>query len=155
MLSEKTIEFINRYFDDETSKEEEVYLFNLLSSNEEGREYFKSMTLLREITKQSEVEIPHDLEERILNSIVPKQRKVEKISIFSYFTSAVAVALTIILIALSMFFYSKLDNYKNQLESTMYQVKQQNRTIQLLYNSLQPTEVRTKLSNKIMIKPTI
>ncbi len=113
------------------------------------------MTLLREITKQSEVEIPQDLEERILNSIVPKQRKVEKISVFSYFISAVAIALTIILIALSMFFYSKLDNYKNQLESTMYQVKQQNRTIQLLYNSLQPAEVRTKLSNKIMIKPTI
>jgi len=155
MLSEKTIEFINRYFDDETSKEEEVYLFNLLSSNEEGREYFKSMTLLREITKQSEVEVPQNLEERILNSIVSKQSKVEKTSVFSYFTSAVAVALTIILIALSMFFYSKLDNYKNQLESTIYQVKQQTQTIQLLYNSLQPAEVRTKLSNEIIIKPTI
>lgn len=155
MLSEKTIEFINRYFDNETSKEEDMYLFNRLSSNEEGREYFKSMTLLREITKQSEVEVPQDLEERILNSIVSKRNKVEKISIFSNFTSAITFALTIILIALSMFFYSKLDNYKNQLERTMYQVKHQNQTIQLLYNTLQPTEVRSKLSNEIIIKPTI
>ncbi len=77
MLSEKIIELINRYFDNETSKEEDMYLFNRLSSNEEGREYFKSMTLLRETTKQSEVEVPQNLEEQILNSIVSKQRSVK------------------------------------------------------------------------------
>ena len=48
------IDMINLYFDGELEKEDEAFLFSLISSDAEGRDYFKIMTTLKESYRVSE-----------------------------------------------------------------------------------------------------
>ena len=66
MNNEKIKELINRYFDNELDKSEEVFLFTQLSQEEEAREYFKHMIMLSENMKNTFEDFPFELEEEIL-----------------------------------------------------------------------------------------
>ncbi len=41
MKDEKIFELINKYYDNETSSEEENYLFSMLANDDEAKKYFK------------------------------------------------------------------------------------------------------------------
>ena len=45
-MENKIFELMNRYFDDDLTKEEEINLFSRLSSDDEARDDFKAVNLL-------------------------------------------------------------------------------------------------------------
>ena len=153
MSTEKLKETIYQYFDNELSKGEEVILFTQLSENEEGRNYFKEMNLLRTAVEDTFVDYPTNMDEKILSGL--KTQKVHTVpvshrnQIFNY----ISYGFAIILLALSFFFYNESVQYRNKLEWTSQQVYQQNQMIQALFNTLPQAEVKSTLENAVIVTP--
>lgn len=151
MNTEEIKNIINQYFDNELTKAEEIILFTRLSQNEEARNYFKEMNMLKSVIDESESEFPLKLDERIFSGIKRKEQNYlppkGTNKIFQY----LAYAVSIILLAISLYFYNESIQYKNKLESSYQQVYQQNEMIKFLFNSLPTTEVKSKVENQIVV----
>jgi hypothetical protein len=145
-------EIIDRYFDGECAKEDEIILFAFLSKNAEAREYFKSLNKVKENTRLLTEELPDELEKNIFHSIensLQKKRKplIEK-KIRPYFFYAAAI---IVLFAIIAGFW-KIREYKKNLDYTVSKVEQQEKLIQLMFNSTLPAaEVNSNFENTIIV----
>lgn len=151
MNTQKIKNIINQYFDNELSKSEEVILFTQLSMNEEAREYFKQMNLLKTTTESLIEEYPNELDVKIFEKM--KEEKTDKL--FSYGSSkiftVIGYSLAIVLLAFSLFFYNQSIKFKDKLELTNERIYHQNQMIQVLYNTLPQAEVKEKLNNEIIV----
>ena len=155
MKDEKLMEKIHLYFDDELEKGEEVNLFSLLASDQSGRDYFRQLSLIRNAVDISTAELPSELEERILRSLVAKSSA--RIGIFSNnkIFSSISYAVTLILLFLSGYLFFKVSSFQDRVDSLSGQIINQSKTIQMLYNSLPVVEVSATFDNEIIIKPNI
>ncbi len=153
MSNEKIKELINRYFDNELDKSEEVFLFTQLSQVEEAREYFKQMNVLSENMRNTFEDFPLNLEEDILNSTVTGIQKQNK---FSFnIQSILGYAFSVVLLIISLFIYTQSLEYKANIKMNIQQINQQNKMLQMMFNALPPVEVKAKFTNDIIIRPTI
>lgn len=144
-------EIINQYFDNELSKSEEVILFTQLSQNNEAREYFKEMNILRTSIETLSEEYPENLDEKIFSQLKRETQYVKPKLGSTKIFSAISYSFAILLLALSFFFYNESIQYRNQLEATSQQVNQQNQMIKVLFNSLPQAEVEAKVENEIIV----
>lgn len=142
---------INQYFDNELSKAEEVILFTQLSQDDEAREYFKNLNLLKTTTEQSIEKYPESLDQKIFSQLKREDVSVKKTWNRSSMFTAVSYGFALILLAFSIFFYTESLQYRNKLDVTNMQVKQQNQLIQVLYNTLPQAEVVEKVENEIIV----
>ena len=153
MSAQEMKNIINQYFDNELTKGEEIVLFSQLSQNDEARNYFKDMNLLRTTTESSFVDYPEKLDEKIFSQLKREEpTRVLRINRSRVF-EVVSIGFAIILLAISFFFYNESMQYRNKLEVTSQQVNQQNRMIQILFNTLPQAEVRGTLENTIVVTP--
>ncbi len=153
MSSEKIKELINRYFDNELDKSEEVFLFTQLSQVEEAREYFRQLNVLSENMKNTLDEFPLSLEEDILNATVTDVTKEKKFQL--NFQSILGYAFSVVLLIISLFIYTQSLEYKADIKMNIQQINQQNRMLEMMFHALPPTEVKAKFTNDIIIRPTI
>jgi hypothetical protein len=155
MQENKLIAMINLYFDCGLEKGEEVNLFSLLASDQSGRDYFKQLSLIRNVVDSSTEELPAELEERILRSVGSQKSTslwyLPKIRMFS----AISYAAALMLLFLSGYLFFKVSSYQERVEGISQQLMIQSKTIQMLYNSLPGIEVRATFDNEIIIKPNI
>ena len=153
MSSEKIKGLINRYFDNELDKSEEVFLFTQLSQVEEAREYFKQLNVLSENMKNTFDEFPLSLEEDILNATVTDITKERK---FQFnFQSIMGYAFSVVLLIISLFIYTQSLEYKADIKMNIQQINQQSKMLEMMFHALPPTEVKAKFTNDIIIRPTI
>ncbi len=153
MSSEKIKELINRYFDNELDKSEEVFLFTQLSQVEEAREYFKQLNMLSENMKNTFEEFPLSLEEEILSKAVTEVDEKRK---FKFnFQSILGYAFSVVLLIISLFIYTQSLEYKADIQMNIQQINQQNKMLEMMFHALPPTEVKAKFTNDIIIRPTI
>ena len=153
MSSEKIKELINRYFDNELDKSEEVFLFTQLSQVEEAREYFKQMNLLSENMKNTFDEFPLSLEEEILSATVTEITKEKR---FNFnIQSFSGYAFSVVLLIISLFIYTQSLEYKADIKLNIQQINQQNKMLEMMFHALPPTEVKAEFTNDIIIRPTI
>lgn len=153
MSSEKIKELINRYFDNELDKSEEVFLFTQLSQEEDAREYFKQMNVLSENVKNTFDEFPLELEEDILNATVSG---IGKKNIFSFnIQSVIGYSFSVVLLIISLFIYTQSIEYKADIEMNIQQINHQSKMLEMMFHALPPTEVKAKFTNDIIIRPTI
>ena len=155
MNTQEIKNIINQYFDNELTKNEEVILFTQLSQNDEARDFFKEMNVLKTISDESVEEYPNNLDDKIFSQLKVEEKIIAPKSNRSRIFAAISYGLAFVLLALSIFFYTESIQYKNKLELTYYQVKQQNEMIQVLFNSLPQAEVRGTLENEIIIQSTM
>jgi len=155
MNTQEIKNIINHYFDNELTKSEEVILFTHLSQNDEARDFFKEMNLLKTISEESLEEYPNNLDDKIFSQLKVEENIITPKPNSSRIFTAISSGLALLLLALSIFFYTESVQYKNKLELTYYQVKQQNEMIQVLFNSLPQAEVRGTLENEIIIQSTM
>ena len=151
----KTIDLINLYFDGELAKSEEAKLFSLLASDQTARDYFKQLSVIRNVVDNSAEDFPAELEERILRSVGSKAAA--KTGIFSNIKifSAISYAAALILLFLSGYLFFRVSNYQERVDNLSQQMIIQSKTIQMLYNSIPGVEVRATIDNAIIIKPNI
>ncbi|NCQ19436.1 MAG: hypothetical protein COW85_14880 [Ignavibacteria bacterium CG22_combo_CG10-13_8_21_14_all_37_15] len=157
-MNRKEIEtMIDLYFDGELEKGREPILFTLLSQDIEGRAYFKKLNALKSGVVDTIKIFPDKLDEKILRSIGKLNERQTTAFINRKVFNAVTYAFTTILLILTIFFYSRSEDYKTQFADLTREVKQQNEKLELLMNALPTVEVtgaylRTK---QIIVKPTM
>ena len=144
---------INEYFDNELGKNEETYLFSTLSEDEDAREYFKKLNVLRAAVNESAENFSPDIEERVFYSIQNKVQAKRKFFSSHNLFAAASYAFTIILLVISIILFNKVNNYKEEMDSAAKTISAKSETIELLLqNTLPAAEVRAKLPNEIIIK---
>jgi len=151
-MNKELLELINLYADGELDRKDEASLFVLLSQNEEARQYFKNLQLVKTGIAQSVEEMPGHLEERIIKSAVNGKKENIYLSQKKSFSSKLPYAFAVILLILCTYIFLKFDNYQTKFETISNQLQIQNETIELLYNSMPAVEVTGQLKNKIIIK---
>lgn len=157
MDTNEIITMIELYFDGELEKGKEPVMFSLLSQDTETREYFKMMNTLRSVFTTSTEQFPSPLDEKILRSVSGLNEKQTAFFINKKVFSAITYSITVILLVLTMFFYSKSEEYKVQFFDLTREVKKQNDRLELLMNALPQVDVsgsyfRTK---QIIVRPNI
>lgn len=141
---------IDSYLDGELDPGEEELLFEQLSLNQDSRDYFRKVNMIKNHTKSLASEFPGSLEKRILNN--KQETKKRQIS----FNPGIAAAvIAFILLIISGFLLNRMIDYGNDIRTSLVLIKKQNAIIESLYNCLPPTEVRAQYSNEIIIKPKI
>lgn len=142
MKTEELINMIELYFDNELDKNKEVIMFTFLSANEEAREYFKKMNMLQNIVSSSIVEFPESAERKLFKEIEKRNNHEGKNIFYKKVSSTIAFAMSVVLLAVSIFFYSRSEEYKTQFVGLTREVNEQKQKIDLLINSLPPVEVQ-------------
>ncbi len=152
MNSDQIKQMADLFLDGELEKEKEPLLFTQLSLNEEAREYFKKLHALKTSVELDEKEFPVHLEENIFNSISKKEFNKERNPVIKKVFANIAYGFTIVLIVLTVFLLSKLNEYDNRVNQITKQIQFQNQTIELLYNSLPAAVISSGHQNEIIIK---
>lgn len=150
-MNKELMEMINLYTDRELDRKDEASLFVLLSQNEDARNYFRNLQILKASVTESTEEIPDHLEEKILQSITNRKEKKIYQSTSRSFSSKFSYAFAVVLLILCTYIFFKLDSYQNKFEAISNQLQIQNKTIELLYNSIPAVEVNGQLQNKIIV----
>jgi len=149
MESNDLLNIIDEYLDGELEKSKEPGLFISLSNNEIARNYFRQQHLLKSVAGEMQEEFPEELEKKILARTVLNGKN-------KFFTQkmklVISYAAIIVLFCISLFFYSQVKAYKEDINQVHQDIQKQNRTIQILLNSLPTTEINGKFSNAIIIK---
>src|SRR3989339_77915 len=157
MDTNEIITMIDLYFDGELEKGKEPVMFSLLSQDTEAREHFKMINTLRSVFTTSTEQFPSSLDEKILRSVSGLNEKQTAFFLNKKVFSAITYSVTIILLVLTMFFYSKSEEYKVQFFDLTREVKKQNDRLELIMNALPQVDVsgsyfRTK---QIIVRPNI
>jgi len=150
-MNKEILEMINLYADGELDRREETSLFVLLSQDEEARNYFRSLQILKSGIVRSNEEVPDELEEKIVKTVANKKSRKIPFSSGRTFTSKIPYAFAAILLILCVYIFLKFDSYQTKFEVISNQLQNQNKTIEMLYNSLPAAEVTGQLKNKIVI----
>ncbi len=148
---------IDLYFDGELEKGKEPIMFTMLSQDLEGREYFKKLNALKSGLTNSVEEFPGKLDEKILRAVGKLEGKQTETFIYRKVFNTVTYSITVILLILTIIFYSRSEDYKVQFSDLTREVKKQNDKLELIMNAIPPVEVtgaylRTK---QIVVRPTM
>ena len=113
------------------------------------------MNLLKNVFTTSIEQFPSSLDEKILRSVGDLNEKQTAFFINKKVFSVMTYSVTVILLILTMFFYSKSEEYKVQFFDLTREVKKQNDKLELLMNALPQVDVsgsyyRTK---QIIVRP--
>ena len=154
-MNNETSEMINLYIDGELEKKEEASLFVLLSQDKDAREYFRSLQILKTNITETAEEMPDHLEERIVKSIAGRQTRKVPLQPGNFLTTKLPYAFAVILLILCAYIFLKFDSYQERFEVISNQLQVQNKTIEMLYNSIPAVEVTGHLKNKITITPKL
>lgn len=143
----------NQYLDGELDKGKEAVLFNALAEDEDLRNYFKDLNAIKSAVQDNVEEFPDYLEERIFYSMDKKTEQNLFHTLFNKNLFAVlSYSVAVILIIVSVLFYSQVNEYKQKYEAKAEQVSQQNKMINLLYNSLPVTEITSVPDNQVVVR---
>lgn len=148
------IDMINLYFDGELEKEDEAFLFSLISSDAEGRDYFKIMTTLKESYRVSEKLYPQKLEEKILRE-VSQNPNIKSPDKYYYIPKKLIYALSVILLLVGLFAYTEFNIHREKLRLQSEQVIKQTEMINLLMNSLPQAEVKGREIKKVIVRANL
>jgi hypothetical protein len=151
MNTEELKNLTQLYFDGGLERSKEPFLFTSLSRDEDARDYFKSMNLLKNAVEETEEEFPQELEERIFYSL--KKKEIKSISNFFNLpvTRIISYSIAIILIIINIYLLGRINSYNDKMNSVQTVVQNQNHMIELLFNSLPATEVKAiKTNNHIL-----
>lgn len=152
MLSDELKQQVDQYFDGELNKSSEAFLFSELAKNEECREYFKQANRLQNILMEVVEEFPVDLERRIFSKI---RNLNEKPSWYKQIFPVMSYSLAIILVIVGLFMFFEMREYRNEIKLTSQQMLEQQKTINLLINSLPSVEVESEIQNAVIIKANL
>jgi hypothetical protein len=157
MNTNEIMKMIDIYFDNELEKSKEPMMFMFLSQDIEAREHFKKMNALKAGIANTIEEFPSALDAKILRKVASIDEKQTSLFINRKVFTALTYSLTVILLVLTIFFYSRSEEYKVQFFDLTREVKKQNDKLELLMNALPQVDViggylQTK---QIVVRPNI
>jgi hypothetical protein len=142
MKTAELINLIDLYFDGELEKSREAILFTSLGADMDAREYFKKRNSLQAAMLNEMEEFPQSLDEKILMKLEKIESKRSNTFLSQKVFTAIAYSFSIILLASSIFYYSRSQEYKVQFYDLTREVRKQNEQINLLMNALPQVDVQ-------------
>ncbi len=140
-------DMINSYFDGELSKKDEPALFSMMSADEESRDYFRNLHLLRSGVELSEEDFPDSLDNKILMSVAAKPAAPVRNNRYQQWMFPAAGAFAIVFALIAFFLMNELQSYRMSLIQLDEKIKTQNQTIEMLYNSFPVVTVKPVINN--------
>ena len=155
MSNKEYEEMINKYFDEELNKSQEILLFTMLSENYEAIEYFKKLNFLKSNINETKEDISCELEERIFRSI-ENETKSKSYFPLQKFLMIGSYALSVILIILSIFLFNEVNDSKKEINNAVKVIMDKSETIELLLNNTLPAaQVKAYYQNEVIIKSNL
>ena len=155
MDKQKSYHLINEFYDGELSKESESYLFTLLSSDEELRQYFKNLNSIKTAAADAVEAYPDRLDERILTSAFDSPGNESSRYRLREMSNLIAYGVSIILLIVSIFFFYSTNQYRSELDSAVQKISDQQKILLLLTNSLPAAEVTPSYENEIIVETNL
>lgn len=156
MNCEQYKDLIQEFHDGELPRESEAFLFIHLASCEDCREFLKLLYIADSIIEQEKVSFPYYLDERILRKTIPV--KMPKRFFERKLPAYVTYAVTILLIALTIFAFNLSSRQNDELRLVINALNEQNKVVKeqsnqllMLMNGLPETSITSELENKIII----
>jgi hypothetical protein len=143
---------VDEFLDGQLAKNKEPILFTHLSLDEEARDYFKSLNSIKGVMESTIEEFPESLDSRILYSISATNKRNVFFTVKHNIPALLSYTLAVLLLVVSILFYSETVSYRNSLEQKNQQVMQQTQMIELLMNSLPMTEVTASYPNPVKVE---
>lgn len=143
---------INLYLDGELEKDKEQTLFDQLAKNEEARDSFKQLRNLKLELQHTMEEYPVSLERKIFSSI---QYEKNKTPWYRQLFPIISYSFAVILLLVSLLLYFEMREFKSEIQLASHQIIDQQKTINLLINSLSPVEIETDLINAVIVKANL
>ena len=149
-------EMVELYIDNSLEKNKEPLLFSSLAGNDEAREYFFSLNIIRNSVEKDMQAFPAGLEESIFNSLKKRNKKVPLSFSNQRSVMLLSAAVALIFILISGFLFNKVQSYQDRMDLISEQINVQNRTIDLILNNTLPAaEVRGKSLNEIIVRANL
>jgi len=140
---------IHEFLESESKKENQKLLFSHLSECENCRNYFSAAAVINHTIVEDKNLFPASLDEEIFANL-PKDKSFAFERFFSVKIPAYfAYALIVVVILLSFALLNEVNKYKDELHQASVQLKEQKRTVELLYNSLPTVEVHPVSNNNL------
>jgi len=140
---------IHEFLENELKKEDQKLLFSHLGECEVCRDYFSTASTIRQTIVEDKNLFPASLDEEIYLQL-PKKKSFAFEDFFSVKIPAYfAYVLLAMVILLSLTLFNEVNQYKNELHQTALQLKEQKRTVELLFNSLPAVEVHPVSNNNL------
>lgn len=153
MKDEKIFELINKYYDNETSSEEENYLFSMLANDDEAKKYFKGFLFLKNEKNNLDIEPTLELDEKVFNKITDKKHSSIFVSSFNSKAAYITTTLSIVLLFLVLLFYNEKESYKEEFINASRSNFKQERIIEALYRSLPSAVVESTRDSEVIVSP--
>ncbi|MCK6604412.1 MAG: hypothetical protein L6Q59_05895 [Ignavibacteriaceae bacterium] len=147
-MDRKTEELIEKYFDNELTKAEEIFMFTAISADDEAREYFRKFNIYKTALAEDTAAFPDSLDSRILESLPLQQPAAFNRQTANNPLRIVLYAASVVLLVLSLYLYGEISGYRQEMRVLTGQIKDQKETIDMLYNSY-PTITIKPSSDKI------
>ncbi|NUM70644.1 MAG: hypothetical protein HUU43_07335 [Ignavibacteriaceae bacterium] len=147
-MDRKTEELIEKYFDNELTKAEEIFMFTAISADDEAREYFRKFNIYKTALAEDTAAFPDSLDSRILESLPLQQPAALSRQTANNPVRIVLYAASVVLLVLSLYLYGEISGYRQEMRVLTGQIKDQKATIDMLYNSY-PTITIKPSSDKI------
>lgn len=153
MLNDETKIMIDKYFDGELPPNIEAVIFTELSQDEESREYFRQMNKMKLALQESMEEFPLELDQKILMKVkaLGERKQFWRRS----FVPVLSYSFAVVLLVISLFMYFEIRSYKTDLQLTSQQMIEQQKTINLLINSLPSVNVETEIQDAVVVKANL
>lgn len=157
MNTKEIMTMIDLYFDNELEKSKEPMMFMFLSQDAEAREHFKKMNALKAGIINTLEDFPSALDEKILRKVGNINETHASLFINKKVFAALTYSLTVVLLVLTIFFYTRSEEYKVQFFDLTREVKKQNDKLELLMNALPQVDVTGGYlqTKQIVVRPNI
>ncbi|MBA4323191.1 MAG: hypothetical protein C0408_10280 [Odoribacter sp.] len=155
MSTKEIIQMIDQYFDEELTKGSEPVMFTLLAQDAEAREYFKRLNALKSGMINTMEEFPSALDEKILRTVGSMKVNNTPFIINRNTFSVITYSVSVILLILTIFFYTRSEKYEVQFSDLTREVKKQNDRLELIMNALPQVDVSGNYyrTNQIVVRP--
>jgi hypothetical protein len=152
MKQEEIEQMIFEYLDNELSKEKEEQLFKELYQNDFARQFFRNAALIRTATEAGKSEFPAELDEKIIAKISSGEKTKSETKGLSPVHKLIIYGMTAAMILWGLFTYSLLSKSHTEISKLEQIARYQNKTIQMIMNSMPDVQIRGKLNNEIIIQ---
>ena len=147
---------INEYIDDELDREKENFLFSILASDNEAREYFKKMTRFKQLLSASGEEYPDSLDTKMEAINTKKPNAISAAVSFKNAATYIAYLVLLVVVFLGINLFDRVSSQSMQLEAAYEKIERQKDVIELITsNQIYPVTIEADYNDEIIIEANL
>lgn len=152
MVCEKYKEWLQEYHDGRLVKTKEPVIFVHLSSCQECRDFYRTLSMISEFVSEEINGFPRELDENILRSLIHEKPAYNRGFFRISFPAYISYALLILVAVISLFYFSSSAHYQNELRRVSSEMREQNKKMEYILNSMPEVTVTARYAKDIIVQ---